>query len=341
MDINSHIFVTGGTGFVGAYVLKRLEEKGYRNIRALKRRTSRMDLVNQLTSSVEWVEGDLFDYHILLDEMHKADIVIHSAAMISFVKRDFREMLRVNVEGTAHMVNTALEGGVEKFLQVSSVAALGQRSSSKSIISEETPFAPSPLNTGYGQSKHLAEREIWRGVSEGLNATIINPVMILGAGYWDTGSCRLFRTIDNGLPFYPTGENGIVDVRDVAQMSIEMLEKDVMQQNMICSAKNLPLRTLLDQIASAINRPKPRFALNRFIRGLTWRGAQLAGMLTGRKPLITRETMRTSTSSYHFDNAKSKSVLGYNYIDAEQTISQTSEAYLASKKSSKSFGVLT
>ena len=149
MTKDARIFITGGTGFFGSYILRHLLQQGYTQLWAMKRPNSRTGLVATIYDKINWVEADLFDYDILLESLKEIDVVIHSAAMISFVKRDLKEMLKVNIDGTTNMLNASLEGRVSKFLFVSSIAAFG-RTADEPVVTEASQFQNTALDTGYG-----------------------------------------------------------------------------------------------------------------------------------------------------------------------------------------------
>src|ERR1700750_703725 len=99
------VLVTGGTGFIGSYIIKELVEKNY-SVRAIRRSTSKLPfyISKKIFDKVEWVEGDVLDIVSLEEAMQGMDAVIHSAAIISFYKADQRQMHQVNVQGTANVV---------------------------------------------------------------------------------------------------------------------------------------------------------------------------------------------------------------------------------------------
>ena len=119
------VFVTGATGFLGSYICRTLINEGF-TIKGLKRKTSSMDLVHDIKDKIEWVIGDILDIPFLEEILGEVDGVIHSAAMISFNPKEKDRMMKVNVEGTANLVNVCLALGVPRFVQVSSIAAIGR-----------------------------------------------------------------------------------------------------------------------------------------------------------------------------------------------------------------------
>ena len=196
------ILVTGGTGLVGSHLLLELMNRGER-VRAIRKKNSNLSEVEkvfswwtnnpqELFSKIEWVEGDIMDVYSLHEAMEGVKEVYHSAGVISFFPNEAKEMMKVNVEGTANVVNVCLEKKIKKLCHVSSVSALGIEGVTD-VISEETHWKISPNHANYSISKYGGEREVWRGAEEGLNMVIVNPAIILGAGNWHRGSPSMIR----------------------------------------------------------------------------------------------------------------------------------------------------
>ena len=326
----SLILVTGGTGFLGSCLLRLLIRKGYK-VRALKRSSSPMDLVEEVAGQVEWVDGDVTDIVALEDAFSGVTYVMHCAAISSFHPRDAERLAATNVQGTANVVNMALETGVQKLVHVSSIAAFG-RAKERPNMDETSRWVQSSGNTRYAVSKYLSEQEVWRAHAEGLPVAIVNPSVILGSGFWDAGSPRFFTQIDGGLKFCPVGRSGFVDVRDVAQFMLLLLESDISGERFILNAVNIPFRELFDRIAGELGVPPPRIKVTPFLAEVAWRVEWLKEKLLGKEPVVTRESARSSVSSYSYDNAKSRSVFGFRYRPLEETIRETAKQYLESKK---------
>ncbi|RYY90203.1 MAG: NAD-dependent epimerase/dehydratase family protein, partial [Chitinophagaceae bacterium] len=231
------ILVTGGTGFLGAYILKELVLRG-EPVRAI-RRTAKLPffIEKEILDKVEWVEGDILDVLSLADAMQGVDRIVHAAALVSFHAQDRRRLLQVNRDGTANVVNVALEEGVRRIAYVSSVAALG-RTREGGLVDETRKWAENKSNTQYAVSKHLAEMEVWRAFSEGLEGVIVNPSTILGYGDWHQSSGAIFRNAWNGFPWYTEGVNGFVGVEDTARATVELLLGDSNEQRYIINGDN-------------------------------------------------------------------------------------------------------
>ena len=332
------IFITGGTGFLGSYITRMLVKRGFQ-VRAMKRATSHLDMLNDVKDQIEWVEGDILDVPFLEDAMEGIDKVYHAAAMVAFDPRDHKRMMKINQEGTANVVNVALHRKVTKLAFVRSIAAFG-RSSQTPIVHEKTEWETSKINSQYAISKYLAEQEVWRGTAEGLPAVIINPSIIVGAGCWNDSSCKLFKQVDEGLKFYTTGATGFVDVRDVADILIKLMESNIENQRYILNADNITYFDFFQFLAKYLEKEPPNIKATSFLKGIVWRVEWLRSMITGSRPLITKETARSSSHSFQYKNEKIRNELDYHFRSLETSIQETAKVYQQSKIANKNYGVL-
>ena len=328
--MSKKILVTGGTGFLGSYLLRHLVQRGHNNIFAIRRKNSRMDLVKEVENKIQWVECDVLDVVGLEKVMEGVHQVYHCAAMVSFGgKKDRKKMHQVNVEGTANVVNLALESKIEKMVYVSSIAALGRRKKLKSI-NEKTKWERSEFNSEYAVSKYLAEQEVWRGVAEGLNVNIVNPAIILGAGFWNEGAAAFFSKMWKGNKFYGQGGSGFVDVRDVSRLMIMMMETEVHGERFIANGENWSYRKLFEVIADHLNKKRPTIGLTPMLGAFAWRAEWLRSRLLGSTPVVTKETVANSFRTWRYDNQKSIDTFHIEYTPIEQTIHETSQLFLES-----------
>ena len=331
------VFVTGGTGFLGAHLLYHLLEKG-ESVRALKRKTSKFDLLNRVFSfytnspqsifnKIEWIEGDILDVYSLDKMLEGVSGIYHAAAMVSFQPGDGRNMKNINIKGTANLVNAALDKKIKKLCHVSSIAAIGRAENDKPI-NEITIWKSSKRNSNYAISKYGAEKEVWRGIEEGLNAIIVNPAIILGPGEISSGTGKMITTVLNGLKFYSTGINGFVDVRDVAKTMIRLMESDITGERFVVSAENLTYKDLFSFIAQYLNKPAPRFEAKQWMGEIAWRIEHIKGLITNSKPLITKETAKTANNTYIYLNKKLIETLDFKFIPVTESIKDSCEYFL-------------
>ena len=340
------IFITGCTGLVGSHLVAELVKSQQSTVNSqqstvklLCRKNSDLSLlnnvlsrygINEIPANVEFVYGDVLDYDILESAMKDVDEVYHCAAVVSFDPSDKGSLMRVNVEGTKNMVNAALHCKVNKFCHVSSIAALGRALEGESI-DEESPWTRSKNNSVYSNSKHEAEMEVWRGIAEGLNATIVNPSLILGAGRWDSSSCELFNTVAKGFPFYTEGVNGFVDVKDVARAMIMLMENNKFGQRYCLNGALISYKELFTLMAQNFNVKVPYIKVGKTLSEIAWRIFWIIGKLQGKKPLITKETARTATRKYSYSSAKIIRELDFKFTPIEESIKEICSIYRTQK----------
>lgn len=335
------IFVTGGTGLVGAHLLFELTKSG-KKIRALKRESSNLQQVvktfsyytkntQQLFEQIEWVNGDILDYYSLEKVLSGITEIYHCAAIVSFDSKERQTMISNNVEGTANLVNAAIENGVNKICHVSSIAALGKHQHDEPV-SEETNWVPSKKNSGYSESKFFSEAEIWRGIEEGLDAVIVNPSIILGPAKWNTGSAKIFNTVWGGMKFYTKGVTGFVDVVDVVNPMIQLMDeanfKNCKNQRFLLSAENLSYQNLFSQIADELGKARPRIWANDFLMAIVWRLATVSSWFSQKPAFITKEAASGRNEINTFDGSKITRELNYSYISISESIRKTSRFLL-------------
>lgn len=310
------IFVTGASGLVGSHLIQSLLSKG-KKVRALYRQAIP---VFAGAEQCDWVKGDILDPIGLNEALEGVDYVYHCAAIVSFAPGAAAKMLHSNVEGTANVVNACLTQKVKKLIFVSSVAALG-RIRETEAIDESMHWTPETSNSVYGQSKYLAELEVWRAMEEGLPMAIVNPVIILGAGDWNNGSSGIFKSAYNEFPWYTGGMSGFVDVLDVVDAMQLLMESDITGQRYVLSADNLAYRTLFNSIATAFNKRLPTKKVTPFLAGIVWRLEAIKGFFTGKAPLLTKETAATAQATVRFNNQKFlKAFPNFQYRKLEDTI---------------------
>ena len=314
------VLVTGGTGFIGAYIIQELITKGY-SVKALHRSNNFPFYISKETlSKVEWIQGDILDVVTLENAMENVDAIIHSAAIVSFDKKLREQMYRINVEGTANVVNLALEKNIKRLIHISSVAAIG-RTAKGQTVDEEKKWVTSSLNTHYAISKQKSEMEVWRAMAEGLSAVIVNPSTVLGFGNWNSSSTAIFKNIYHGFSWYSEGENGFVDVKDVAEVAVALIDAEITGQRFILNGDNWPFRKLFNSIADQFKKPQPHRLATPFLGEIAWRLEHLKSYFSGHRPLLTKESAKVAHSRTNFDNSKIlKTLPGFSFTPLQQTI---------------------
>jgi dihydroflavonol-4-reductase len=310
------ILVTGATGLVGSQLVTALVAEG-KSVRALYR-TSIPTIIGG--EQIEWFQADILDAVALETAMIGIEQVYHCAAIVNFSAKNKDAIHQTNIEGTANVVNTALDAAVQKMVFVSSVAALG-RIRENEPINETMNWSAETSNSEYGKSKYLAELEVWRGIGEGLEAVIVNPVIILGPGDWEKGSSGIFKSAYNEFPWYTNGSSGFVDVLDVVAAMTQLMDSDISAQRFIVSAENTGYRNIINMIADGFGKKRPYRKVSRWMAEIVWRLERLKAIFTGKNPLLTKETTRTARAVVNFDNKKLlKALPNFQYRNLNDSI---------------------
>jgi nucleoside-diphosphate-sugar epimerase len=320
------IFITGASGLLGASLIETLvnSHDGATDlqIRALYRK--QIPSI-QFAEKIEWIEGDILDVVVLEEALKGVSEVYHCAAIVSFDPKQKQRMHATNIDGTANVVNACIDAGIKKLLFVSSVAALG-RIREDGPINETMNWSEETSNSEYGKTKYLAEMEVWRGIGEGLDAVIVNPVIILGSGDWNGGSSGIFKSAYNRFPWYTNGASGFVDVKDVTTAMKALMKSDISAQRFIISGHNTPYRTIFNIIADAFKVPRPHKRVTPLLASIVWRLEAVKAFFTGSSPLLTKETTLTAQAVVNFDNTKLlKALPHFSYTPLENTITRVVE----------------
>lgn len=321
------IAVTGANGLLGSFIVRKLLEQGERFI-ALKRTDSDTSLLEDVNDRIEWRDADILDTLALDEALSGATHVIHAAAMVSFNPRAAAALHRINVIGTRNVVNTCLTNKIKKLIHISSVSALGRLKDTKQI-DEHQKWSESALNSTYGETKYLAELEVFRGHEEGLNITILNPSVILAPADWTKSSAKLFKYVWDEKPFYVDSHINYVDVRDVAEAAYKLLKAEFPGERFIINAGVMPLNEFLKRTAVRFSKKSPWIKVNRSIIRLIAFVEAIRARLIGVEPLITRETARIADNEFLYDNEKIKTRLKFNFQSIDETLEWCCKYYLA------------
>lgn len=340
MNKSAKILVTGGSGLIGSYLLRKLVDNGHQAIHAIHLPGDSLDLVADIKDKVIWHVADITDMVALYDLFDGVETVIHCAGMISFWPREFKEMYRVNVDGTATIVNLCLEHNVDRLIHISSIEAIGKEEDN-SLISERTEWQEDTDHTKYGVSKYLGELEAWRGIAEGLDVIIYNPALVLGAGLWDHGPMKIVKDVYDGLKYYPKGATAIVDVRDLVDTILLNLENHEMYGNRyIVGTHNVKFKDLLDLIAVHLQVDRPSKPLTGLPASTAILLEQIRSVVSKAKPLINKETHIVSSQALTYSFDKINAIAKVEAIPLEKSIAEITNVFKATYLAGRKFGSL-
>ena len=327
------VLVTGGTGLVGAHLLLHLVENGdivraiYRNLASIQK-TKALFLrykKESLFENIEWVQADITDVPTLEMAFENVKYVYHCAALISFDPKDEDLLRKTNIEGTANIVNFCVAKTVKKLCYVSSIAALGDLKENEEIITEEAEWNPEKQHSDYAISKYGAEMEIWRGQQEGLDTVIVNPGIIIGPGFLEQGSGKLFKRVANGLSFYTKGVTGFIAVPDVVRIAIQLMKNEYSNERFTLIAENLIFRDLINYIADSLNVKRPYIHASPLLMNLCYKMEWFISTVFRQKRKLGKATAKASYARNQYSNEKIMRVLGVEFLDIHRYIKSISK----------------
>ncbi|WP_111308532.1 NAD-dependent epimerase/dehydratase family protein [Confluentibacter sediminis] len=331
------ILVTGGTGLVGSHLLYKLASS-HEKIKAIYRDGNSLKQVQNVFSTytdnykplfeaIEWIQADILNIPSLTEAFKDVSYVYHCAALVSFEPNKYHLLRKVNIEGTANIVNFCISNEIKKLCYVSSVATLGQ-AINKEAITEETIWNPETDNNVYAITKYGAEMEVWRASQEGLDVVIVNPSVILGAGMWDNGSGSLFKKAHTGLKYYTSGTISLVSVEDVVCCMIALLKSDIVNERFILVSENWTLKKFLQTMARSVNKTPPKKLATAWLLEIIWRLDWLKHIVTGKPRELTKKLSQSLSTETFYSNNKIKTALNFEFESVEKTITQVGNLFL-------------
>ncbi len=317
------IFITGGTGFLGYYIIQELVNQTDHDLLVLHRSSASLSHLDQFKSRIKFIEGDLENIHPVDAALASADMLIHAAANINFTNHK-DDLYQTNVVFTGQLMDLALSNNVKKVVHISSTAALGKAFENK-LLDEAMDWEASKYNSHYAETKYLGELEVWRAISEGLNAVIICPSQIIGTGDFSKGTPHLLQQVDKGISKYPIGSNGFVDVRDVAKMVRQSLENDLASGKYICSAENLSYKTILSILTKELSSKMPNSSVSK-------KQIQFLKMVESIPFLrpsksINSQSLLVAQRSMQYSNAKSIKHFNFAYRNVAESLQEMALKY--------------
>ena len=333
------ILVTGGTGLVGSHLLFNLIKNG-NEVKAIYRRKHKLESVKKVFSyysedfevlynKIQWIEADINDIPALEIAFKDVTYVYHCAAFVSFEPDKYRVLRKINIEGTANIVNLCISNKIKKLCYVSSVAAIGNLPDPEQFSNEETSWNPEEDHSVYAITKYGAEIEVWRGTQEGLDAVMVNPGIVLGPGYWRSGSSgSLIPLIYKGFPFYASGVAGYVDVWDVINVMNQLMNSSIKNERYILVSEHLSFKEFHSKVAKALNiKPSTKEASTLMLE-IYWRLDWLNHKLRGKRRKLSKQLVKAIRSKRCYDNSKIKQALNYEFIPVDDSIKKVSEYFI-------------
>lgn len=329
------ILVTGGTGLVGSHLLYHLSLENDK-IRAIYRTKSSLEKVKKVFSyytsddkffsKIEWFQADITDVPAIIPAFVEVKQVYHCAAFISFNPKDYRKMRKVNIHGTAIIVNLSIDAKIDKFCFVSSIAAVGD-TLKNDVITEENEWNKELDNSGYSITKFGAEMEVWRASQEGIDVVIVNPGVILGSGFWNSGSGKLFSQVYNGFKYYTEGVTAFVSVQDVVKPMILLMKSDIKNERFILVSENKSFKEIFFLITDAFGKKRASKNIKPWQTAIFWRVSSVLSFFTGKEPLLSKYSAKSAHTISEYSSEKIKKMLHFDFESIENSIKRICKNY--------------
>ena len=317
------VLVTGGTGFIGNHIVRRLCDHRY-SVRVLARPTSQLACLESLP--VEVVIGDLSDPASLRTAVRGCQIVFHVAADYRLWAHDPGELYRHNVEGTKHILAAAFESAVSRLVYTSTVGTIGFSKDGAESTEESFPD-PRQLAGHYKKSKFLAEQVALRYARDGYPVVVVNPTAPVGEGDrkpTQTGKIIL-DFLNRKMPAYiETGLN-LVDVRDVAEGHLAAVTRGRPGERYILGGRNMSFKQILDALAGITGLSSPSFRLPYGIALCAGAVDTFLAQVTGHPPRVPWEGVRMARYKMYVSSAKAEQELGYRHGPIEGALQRAVE----------------
>lgn len=321
------ILVTGATGILGRVIVLELLKRGEK-VRATKRESSNIadvlgsyrfytDQAEFYFNKIEWVNVDFEDLESLENALTGITEVYHCAANVSFHPNDRRAMYHTNIEGTRRLLNACDGSAVQKFCFVSSTAVL-DGVDEKGEVTEDSNYNPKLDHSPYARSKHFSEMEVWRASAEGLNTVIVNPGVIIGTGNWQSSSGEIFGAFAK-YPYAMSGSTSYVDVRDVAKISISLMENNVFGERYIIISETKKILEVANFVRTKLGKSKAS-VLSKTILNIGYVLNVLLGWLIPGLRMLSKVNLETVTSDPVISNDKIRQELDYTFIPVLESL---------------------
>lgn len=319
-----NVLVTGGTGFLGSGIAKALLQEGC-SVRILTRADSDMRAIGD--APVEHVQGDVRDPRSLLHAMQGCDTVFHTAAVISYWRRERDLMYDVNIRGTRNVVECCLASGVEKLVHTSSIAAIGYPEGG-GLADESNVFNWDRYDVGYRISKHRAEEEIRQGVRKGLQAVMLNPAVIIGPGDIHFHGGQIIRDVAlKRIFYYLEGGTNVVYVDDVIRGHLAAARQGRVGERYILCGENLTHREIFGITAGIVGGISPKFKLPIGLAKGIGTAAEVSANAFRKKPWVTKDLLAGAGLSNYFSCDKARRELKYTFTPFREAVQRTYEWY--------------
>lgn len=318
--MKNKVIVTGATGLVGSHLLIELSQQENQLI-ALYRNDEAKTLISKLFDyykksdffdRINWQKADISNLELLKDKFIDAKTVYHTAALVSFEKKDALKLYKTNVEGTKNVLEAIRVNKVPSLAFISSVASIRNKNT-KGFFVENGEVEGEREWSEYARSKTESELLVLKAKSQGLQTVIVNPGVILGPGDITKSSTVIFNTIKQGLSFYTLGVNGFVDVRDVVDSVLLLSNLNKTESRYVCVGVNTSFKALFEVVAKSLDVSAPKYKANKIMLAIAWRVEYLLSKIMRREPKLTKDNTSSGLQVIRYDSSLLENELSFNF----------------------------
>ncbi len=320
------IFITGGTGYIGRSLCRRLVAEGH-ELAVLVRPTSRTGALEEL--GVELFTGDISDRYSMREGMSGADWVVHAAAELDFAAARQR-IHSANVDGARNVASLAWKLGVGRVLAISSIARFGGSPADGSAADEESPLLP-PLSR-YSATKRAGEEAMRAVAAQGLRLNVVYPSLVYGPPGPKGGANLLLRgVLERRWPMLVGADRLMswIHLEDLIEAMVRLMERAEPGRDFVLAGGAARLGEVVDRVAELGGVEAPRRRLSLPVGMVLARLTAPLYRLRGRRPPLNPDQLRSLASNWHFDDARARAELGWQPRGLEEGLPPT-VAYLQS-----------
>lgn len=332
--------VIGATGIVGSHVLLELLQNN-EVVVAAKQKSSDVSKVKELFAyygaqaeslfdRIKWIDLDIRDVFSIEESLEGISTVYHCGGLVSFNNKDRKKLKQINELGTKNVVDACLFKKVKALCYVSSIATINN-SDYVLPLTEDVFWKKKGNESEYAWSKYNAEREVWRGMQEGLNAVIVNPGVILSPVFWTQSSAKLFDVCYKGNKFYTNGLTAYVLASDVAKLMYELIKKQQFGNRFIVIENNYSFKEVLGNIQLAFQKPAPSIYVSAYILKIAQIFEIVITFFTRKERKLTRSVLNAMRNTQTFSNEKVKRTLGFEFRPIKEGIEEICRYYCLQK----------
>lgn len=336
--------VTGATGLLGSHVVLKLLQQG-KTVVAAKQSSSDLTKVKHcfsyytkdtetLFNKIKWVDLDITDVYSIEEALNGIDHVYHCAGFVSFLEKDFPKLTLLNETGTANLVNACVAKKIKSFCHASSLSTINN-ADYEGELSEKIFWKTSGKESSYAISKYNAEREVWRGIEEGLNAVIVNPGFILAPGFWKQSSGKIFAFCKKGNMFYTDGSTAYVDVNDVVEVMVQLMDKQIFNERFILIENSYTFKDIFTQIQQKFGRSAPSIKSGIYLLQLGRIADAILSTIMRKDRVLTSNTIRTAIGHKKYSNLKVKNTLSFSFKPINEVLNSICDHYENDLRSGK------